>query len=530
MSRRIFLFIAVLFAVVNLSALGLLNDIEVSTVTGKTEVKLSLDKVANFTDFSITSPNVIVFDLIAIDNGLPGGYYHVQNGSGVNSIEIIKDFETNFLRVMIEVDDKFQYSKEYRGNDIVIIVDKDVRSDIPVWKASSSEATSKEETGSITDTKSEYLMTLDVENADVVTLLRGIAEYVGVNLVMSNQVTGKVTVHVKEVPWKDLFDMVTRLAGLTYDEYPNMIRVGTFTEFSREQTAMQDALPLDIKVYKLEFAKPTLISTALRPVLSKRGIITVDDRSNSIVVKDIADVHNKVLKIIEELDKKNIQVEIVVKVVEIYKTNSKSLGISWSLENVGYGQIIGGVNLNGSSPTSAGTVNIGTLRDFAQINATLDALEAIGKSKTVSNPRITATNNTLAEILGGKEFFVSSVGVDGQITSEKYTVGTILSVLPHVNSTKDITLEIEAELSTVTNEDLGPTINITQAKTVQMVVDGETVVMGGFVLTEDTRSESGFPLLRAIPIIGHLFKNDASTNSEKEVLIFITPHIIKDIE
>ncbi|MDD3804428.1 MAG: secretin N-terminal domain-containing protein [bacterium] len=529
MSRRIFLFIAVVFAVVNLSALGLLNDIEVSTVTGKTEVKLSLDKVANFTDFSITSPNVIVFDLIAIDNGLTGGYYTLKNGSGVNSIEIIKDFETNFLRVMVEVDDRYQYSKEYRGNDIVITVDKGVRSDIPVWKASSSSPSSKEETGSITETKSEYLITLDVENADVVTLLRGIAEYVGVNLVMSNQVTGKVTVHVKEVPWKDLFDMVTRLAGLTYDEYPNMIRVGTFTEFSKEQTAMQDALPLDIKVYKLEFAKPSLISAALRPVLSKRGIITLDDRTNSIVVKDILDVHNRIQKIIEDLDKKNIQVEIVVKVVEIYKTNSKSLGISWSLENVGYGQVIGGINLNESSP-SGGTVNIGTLRDFAQINATLDALEAVGKSKTVSNPRITATNNTIAEILGGREFFVSSVGADGVVTNEKFTVGTILSVIPHVNSTKDITLEIEAELSTVTNEDLGPTINITQAKTVQMVVDGETVVMGGFVLTEETRAESGFPLLRAIPIIGHLFKNDASTSTEKEVLIFITPHIIKDIE
>jgi len=529
MSRRIFLFIAALCAVMNLSALGLLNDIDVSTVTGKTEVKLSLDKVANFTDFSITSPNVIVFDLIAIDNGLPGGYYLVQNGSGVKSIEIIKDFETNFLRVMVEIEDRYQYSKEYRGNDIVITLDKDARSDIPSWKASLNSPASKEQTGSITETKSEYLMTLDVENADVVTLLRGIAEYVGVNLVMSNQVTGKVTVHVKEVPWKDLFDMVTRLAGLTYDEYPNMIRVGTFTEFSKEQTAMQDALPLDIKVYKLEFAKPTLTAAALRPVLSKRGIITIDDRTNSIVVKDILDVHNKIQKIIEELDKRNIQVEIVVKVVEIYKTNAKSLGINWSLENVGYGQVIGGVNLNESSPTG-GTVTIGTLRDFAQINATLDALEAVGKSKTVSNPRITATNNTLAEILGGREFFVSSVGADGQITNEKYTVGTILSVTPHVNSTKDITLEIEAELSTVTNEDLGPTINITQAKTVQMVVDGETVVMGGFVLTEDSRSESGFPLLRAIPIIGHLFKNDASTSSEKEVLIFITPHIIKDIE
>ncbi|PIP12984.1 MAG: hypothetical protein COX48_05595, partial [bacterium (Candidatus Stahlbacteria) CG23_combo_of_CG06-09_8_20_14_all_34_7] len=171
-----------------------------------------------------------------------------------------------------------------------------------------------------------------------------------------------------------------------------------------------------------------------------------------------------------------------------------------------------------------------TLRDFAQINATLDALERMGKSKTVSNPRITATNNTVAYILGGREFFITFTGANGTTTSEKYTVGTILNVIPHVNSTKDITLEIEAELSTATYEDIGPTINITKANTVQMVVDGETVVMGGFMLTEESRAESGFPLLSSIPIIGHLFKNDTSTKTEKEVLIFITPHIIKDIE
>lgn len=529
MFRKSFFLFAALILVLNVSALGLLNDIDVSTVTGQTEIKLTLDKIANFTDFAITSPNIIVFDLIAIDNGLSGGYYSVSNGSGVKNIEIIKDFETNFLRVMVEVDDKYQYSKEYRGNDVIIRLDNSVRSDIATWKSSQNAPTTKEESGSITDTKSEYLISLDVENADVVTLLRGVAEYVGVNLVMSNQVSGKVTVHVKDVPWKDLFDMVTRLAGLTYDEYPNMIRVGTFNEFAKEQTAMQDALPLDIKVYKLEFAKPGLIMNALRPVLSKRGIITIDDRTNAIVVKDIIDVHNKILKIVEELDKKNLQVEIVVKVVEVSRNDTKSLGISWSLNNVGIGQVVGSAGIT-NNIAGAGTVNIGTIRDFAQINATLDALEVLGKSKTVSNPRITATNNTQAEILGGKEFFVTSTGIDGSITSTKYTVGTILNVIPHVNSSQDITLEIQAELSTVQNEASAPTINITKAKTVQMVVDGETVVMGGFILNEETRTESGFPLLRAIPIIGHLFKTDVTRNDSKEVLIFITPHIMKSIE
>ncbi|MEO0288179.1 MAG: secretin N-terminal domain-containing protein [candidate division WOR-3 bacterium] len=533
MVKRIFILSFVFLLSISVFSLGLLNDITVNTASGKTEIRFSLDKVANFTDFSITSPNMIVIDLIGIDNGLNGGYYKVNNGSGIISFEIIKDYETNFLRVMIETDDKYAYSKEYKGNDIVIQLNKTTNTDIPLWKASNAKPTSKEQSGGVTTKNSDFLISLDVENADVVTLLRGIADYVGVNLVISSSVTGRVTIHVKDVPWKDIFDMVTRLAGLTYQEYPNMIRVGTYKEFSSEQTAMQDALPLITTVYKLEFANPKVLQNSLRPVLSKRGIITIDERTNSIIVKDIQDVQNRIQSIIEDLDKKNLQVEIVVKVVEIQLNDSKELGISWTLNNVGINQVTIGGGIPGVDPSSmtAGTVTIGTTRDFGQLSARLDALEVVGKSKTVSNPRITTTNNTQANILGGKEFFLTTINTDGTVNYTKYTVGTILNVIPHVNSAEDITLEIEAELSTVTADAGGqPIINKTQAKTVQMVSDGETVVMGGFILTEDQRSESGIPILRAIPILGNLFKRDISTKNNKEVLIFITPHIIRDIK
>lgn len=516
-------------------SLGLLNDISISPQSGKTEIKLSMDKVANFTDFSITAPDVIVFDLIAIDNGLPGFFYNVNNGSGVKSVELIKDYETNFLRVMIEVDKKYSYSKEYVGNNIIITLDNGVSPQIGMWKASTSEAGSKGNDNTLESYNNDFLITMDVENADVVTLLRGLAEYTKINLVMSNAVSGRVTVHVKEVPWKDLFDMVTRLAGLTYDEYPNMIRVGTFSEFAKEQTAMQDALPLDIKVYQLEFAKPQTVSSALKPVLSKRGVITIDDRTNSIVVKDIQDVHSKIQKIVETLDKKNLQVEIVVKVVEMTKKLQKDLGVKWTLSNIGSTTTsgTGGVTTNTTpmqSTVGAGVVTIGTVTQYGAINAQLDALEIAGKSKTLSNPRVTATNNTKAEILGGTEFFVNTVDVNGNVGSTPYTVGTILSVTPHVNSTRDITLEIEAELSTVENPTSTPVINTTKASTIQMVRDGETVVMGGFILNSESRTETGLPFIRSIPIIGHLFKTDNSLKNEKEVLIFITPHIIRDIE
>lgn len=531
MLKKILIFLGAVAAVLNIYSLGLLNDIKVETKTGKTEIVLDIDKVVNFTDFSITAPDIIVVDLIAIDNGMPGYYYQLNTQSGVKSLEIMKDEASNFLRVMIELDKRYKYSKEYRGNSVVITLDNAVSAENPTWRASENEAMTKAAKNELDQFKNEYIITMDVENADVVTLLRGISNYVGLNIVISNQVKGNVTVHVKDVPWKDLFDMVTRLAGLTYEEYPNMIRVGTFKEFAIEQSAMEESLPMVTRVYKLEFANPSDIQKALTPLITRRGRITIDARTNSIIVNDVSDVQAKVQSIIEKLDQKNLQVEIVVKVVELTRTTQKQLGINWSIDNVGIStaNVTGGASL--SQPMGGGTVSIGTIRNFGQINATLDALEIAGNSKTISNPRVTATNNEEAEILGGKQFFVQSMDAQGNVASNQYTVGTILRVTPHVNSTNDITLEIYAELSTVEGETTTrPVINTTQAQTIQMVQDGETVVMGGFVISQDSRRETGFPLLRSIPIIGHLFKSDTSNKDLKEVLIFLTPHIVQDIE
>lgn len=527
------LFVLTLISVFcSVSALGLLQDIEIRPAGNKTEIVLELDKVVNFTDFSITSPDIIVFDLIAVDNGLTGSYYEINNNSGLKSIEIMKDNESNFLRIMFEINDRYSYNKAYKGNSIIITLDNNV-SGFDAWNASENSAAMKENEQSISTLKTDYNITMDVENADVVTLLRGIADYIGINLVMSNSVSGNVTIHVEDVPWKDLFDMITRMAGLTYEEFPNMIRVGTYKEFATEQTAMQESLPLTTKVYKLEYATPRDMTAALKPVLSKRGVITTDDRTNSILVKDISDVHKKIQSIIAEVDKKNLQVEIVVKVVEINHDVSRSLGIDWNIANVGMSQanVVGGVGVNAPISLSAADVSIGTVRNFAQIDAILQTLEISGKSKTLSNPRITATNNTPANILGGTQFFVQSVDANGNIVNTQYTVGTILDVTPHVNSMKDITLDIEAELSTVSDPTSSrPSINTTNAKTVQMVQDGETVVMGGFVLEQESRTETGIPLLRSIPIIGHLFKSDETIKKSKEVLIFISPHIVKTID
>ncbi|MDY6788300.1 MAG: secretin N-terminal domain-containing protein [candidate division WOR-3 bacterium] len=514
---------------VNMFALGLLEDITIKPADNNTEIILELDKVINFTDFSITSPHIIVFDLIAVDNGVVGTYYEPPAVTGIKSIEIMKDNESNFLRVMMEIDRKYEYTKEYRGNNVVITLDNDLEQTFETWNASEESSVQKED-DDLNTYKTDFTVSMDVENADVVTLLRGIADYVGINLIISNEVSGNVTVHVKDVPWKDLFDMVTRLASLTYEEYPNMIRVGTYKEFATEQTAMEQSLPMVTQVYKLEFADPKQLNSALKPLLSRRGQVSVDSRTNALIVKDINDVHKKIQDVVQELDRKNLQVEIVVKVVEISQSVSKGLGIQWSLQNIGYSEynVAGGASMD-APIAGPGSVNIGTVRDFAQIQATLSALEETGRSKTLSNPRITATNNTEAEILSGTQFFVQSVDQNGNIVNTQYTAGTILNVTPHVNSMNDITLDIYAELSSVDAAQANPTIRTTTAKTVQMVQDGETVVMGGFVRKEESRSEEGLPFLKSIPVLGHLFKSDQSSNTNQEVLIFISPHIVKSV-
>ncbi len=384
---------------------------------------------------------------------------------------------------------------------------------------------------SILEKKFSKRISLELENADLLTVLRGLAETAGINIIASKNVKGTVTVHLKDVPWIDALDVILKSVGFTYRIDPTgIVRIATGEEFKKEDEIEEMAQEKVTRMYSLEFAKAKDISKVLKKQLTKGGYIEVDERTNSVIVSDIPKVHKMISQMISDLDVPTKQVEIVVKVVEIDASLMNELGIDWTVSNIGIGNQVVVTNAGiQSGPTQTGFVNVGTVPSYAQLMATLGMMEEQHKITTIANPRVTATNNTKAHILGGDKFTIRTVDANGNPVTQMYTVGTKLDVVPHINSMDEITLEISAEMSSVEGAQTNtPIIHTVEANTEQLVKDGETVVMGGFINKTEDKGSVGIPFISKIPVLGMLFGKQSKNVQKKEVLIFITPHIVKN--
>jgi type IV pilus assembly protein PilQ len=340
-------------------------------------------------------------------------------------------------------------------------------------------------------------------------------------------VSGNVTVRLHNVPWRQALEIILKSSGYAYREEGKVIRVDTGENLEKQDLD----LPLVSRVYKLEFADPGEVGNQATRLISSKGKATPDARTNSIVVYDVEPVQEKVRKLISILDSPTPQVEIAVKVVDIDAALSRGLGIRWTVKGLQSRIVQGDITVNRNPAVAGyGVFNVGTVPNLAQINATLQILETEGKTKTVAAPRITAVNNRTASILGGKKFSVTVLDERGNPIVQFFEVGTKLSVTPHINSLEEITMDIKAEVSEVDEASVTigrPIITSSEAQSKVLVRDGNTVVIGGFIKQKEEKSVKGIPILRSIPILGFLFKETATTRSDRELLIFITPTIVK---
>ncbi|MDP2806980.1 MAG: secretin N-terminal domain-containing protein, partial [bacterium] len=274
--------------------------------------------------------------------------------------------------------------------------------------------------------------------------------------------------------------------------------------------------------------------------LSDRGGIQVDKRTNALVITDVADKQAEARNLIVQLDTPTQQVEIIARIIDVDMDATKDLGINWSLANVGsYANNLetklAGTNPGVQVPQLLPTgdrpgVNIGTIRSFAQLNATISALESNRKANTISNPRISATNNKEAKIVGGKKIPISLRDESGNTVTSMYTIGMVLTVTPHINSAQNITMDVKTEISDLdpTATILGGVVILTNEATTQIMInDGETAVIGGLLQTKGGKSVKGVPILMNIPVIGALFRSTSTATAKREILIFLTPNIIK---
>lgn len=381
-------------------------------------------------------------------------------------------------------------------------------------------------------------ITIDVQEADVQTVIRCFSEFSGTNIVAGPEVDGKVTAHLKDVPWRQAMDIILRSHGFGYREEYGMIRVSTLDKLTKEELEVQaaerkrdDLLPLETRIIPLSFAKATEMKDAMKDILSQRGSIQVQAGVNALIVNDIAKNVDKVSAMVTELDRKIRQVEIVAKLVDVDYDATREMGVRWDLLNLSSKNLnaVGDLALDARSAAPVGTFRVGTVQSWGEVQSIIDMLEKENKANIISNPRIVTAENREASIMVGKEIPLIVADEAGNPITELTKIGIILRVTPHVNLDNTITLDLHPEVSDLAAQATvqgGVVIVMSEADTRVVVGDGETAVIGGLISESVNRLESGVPILKNIPVFGGLFRLTSENKKKRELIIFVTPRIV----
>lgn len=435
-------------------------------------------------------------------------------------------------------------------------------------------------------------LSLNFQNIEIRSLLQVIADFTNFNIITSDSVSGAVTLRLKDVPWDQALDIILQAKGLGMRKTGNVLWIAPKDELAAKEkqdfeakAAIQNIEPLKTQSFQLNYTKAAEIALQIQPsgsntsagargLLSARGSVISEPRTNQLFVTDIPSKLEQVQEMIGKLDIAIRQVLIEARIVEAEDTFGKSLGVKWGgsdLTGVRGGQagtqITGGANggnrlafggnynavasttgeavntldtlntqilslgatgLGGFSPASIG-VSLFSSVAGRFLNLELSALENDGKGKVVASPRIVTADQTKALIEQGTEYPYVIRDKDGNPTTNFRKASLKLEVTPQITPEGNIILDLDVNKDSrgeLTQS--GFAINTKHIKTNVLVENGGTVVIGGIFLLEEQDGETKVPVLGDVPLFGNLFKTKTRTTSKRELLVFITPKMITD--
>src|SRR5262245_45320169 len=408
--------------------------------------------------------------------------------------------------------------------------------------------------------------TMDVEGADIRTVVRAIAEFSGRNIVLGKDVRNTVKVSLRNVSWEDALRTITRSNGLDYTDEGGIIRIDDAAKLHAEAIDRESArakqlelVPLETAIIKLNYANAAELNTSLQSAVSRRGQIQVDKRTNSLIVTDLPGNIETITKMAQTLDSTTPQIEITSKLVDVDTEALRGMGIEWNVaptppefwagiddpNNPGQKVLPGGgpvhnndytINAAGEHNTAisdpATRLTFGIFKDWASIEAQLSLLEQNRKANIISNPRVTTVDNREAKILVGQKIPLIVQDVAGNPVSQLQTIGIQLKVTPHLTQDKKIVMDLHPEVSDLSTQSTvqgGVIINTSEADTRVMVDDGQTAVIGGLIRTNDSHVRRGIPLLKDVPLLGALFRSDNTVRQNRELVIFVTPRLLASL-
>ena len=392
-------------------------------------------------------------------------------------------------------------------------------------------------------------ISLDFQDAEVGPIFRLLADVNNYNLVLDPTAKGKVTIKLMNVPWDQALDIILNQTHLSHRIEGNILWIApvkVFDEIVKERAELkkteEGAEPLVQKIVTINYATASEIQAAINnaKLFSSRGSVTPDSRMNTLIIKDTQRSIDSIEELVRVMDKAKPQVMIEAKLVEVSKTYSESLGIRWggSFSSQTFPNNVGGAfSVNtptvGAGPTpqiAGGAMNltIGHANSF-NVNLSISALESIGESKTLSNPKILTMDNESATIQQGTTFYISTVSQAGTQTQSQ-TATLSLQVTPKIAPDGYVQLKVNATDNSLQPGTAGgdAVVNTKSLNTQALVKNGETLVLGGIYRMDDSETSDGVPVLSKIPGLGWLFKTkDRIGPNIKELLIFITPTIVE---
>ncbi|MBB1306937.1 type IV pilus secretin PilQ [Pseudoalteromonas sp. SR43-5] len=470
-------------------------------------------------------------------------------GTVVSNIETFK--EDGLSRVVIEPNAQFTFTYQQIDNILTLTVEKD------------------ETQNAYLDGGVEYQgrpMTLNFQDISVRAALQIIAGYNDFNLVTSDSVTGNITLRLDGVPWDQALDVVLRIKGLDKRMDGSILMVAPAEELAAREAKdlkakqqVEDLEPLYSEYIRLNYAKAEnfadLLKTDTNSIITARGSVSVDQRTNTLLVKDTVKSIGNIRRMIETLDIPVQQVVIESRMVTVRDNVTEDLGVRWGFSDQGSSVGISGslegaegiynatstsdapsisdrlnVNLPITNPAASIGLHIAKLANGTLIDLELSALEEENKGEIIASPRIIAANQQKARIEQGTEIPYTESASSGATTVSFKKAVLSLEVTPHITPDNKVILDL-----IITQDTRGDTvqtgtgeavsIDTQEIQTQVLVENGQTVVLGGIFQQQIINTTSKVPILGDIPYVGRLFKTTSEFNEKRELLIFVTPKI-----
>ena len=552
---------------------GPVTEVTITPMASQTSVLISVAGDVDYRSFTMEGPHRLVVDLLGAEHALPRDEFAAVNRGGIRSVRT-SQYSDDVVRVVFVLEDALGHSilPDTRGLRIEL---ENRTGDFEPWSSAALverfDPTTLRPEAQIAPQQEARRISVTWTETPINDVLLAFAAFSGQSIVPGSNVTGFVTADINDRPWDVALEAILSRHGLvaTEDAY-GIISVDNIADLN-DREAIE---PIETRAHRIAFATATELSTAIAPLLTDRGNVTVGEGTNTLIVSDIRRVQDQIALLLQSLDIETPQVSITAKLIFVNRTALEDLGVSYELKDSrgnqpnalvsGFGDtdgdgtpepieqgesfiVLGGNSVaglgNATSRVAAPTLSLITSLVVGRhtLIGFLDALESVNLSDIQAAPQITALDNQPSEIHVGEitpiRTIDASAGAGGgggggnfpTAQVDQQETGVILRTTPHVTPDGKILLELEAERSAaeLADSDVGFIFRTQRAQTRVLVNDGETVVIGGLTQSERVEARSGIPLLQDLPLLGRLFRVHRTQEIQQDLIILVTPHIVR---